>query len=71
MLKAGFPAGVFNVITGPGGRVGDALTRHPMIRKVAITGSVEGGRQVMRAAAEDIKRVTLELGGQCPVHRLE
>ena len=66
VLQAGFPAGVLNVITGPGGSTGEALIRHPLIRKVAITGSVEGGRQVMKAAAEDIKRVTLELGGQCP-----
>ncbi len=65
-LEAGFPAGVFNVITGPGGSVGDTLIRHPLIRKVAITGSVEGGKSVMKAAADDIKRVTLELGGQCP-----
>ncbi len=57
---------MLNVITGPGGRTGDALVRHPLIRKVAITGSVEGGEQVMRAAADGIKRVTLELGGQCP-----
>jgi succinate-semialdehyde dehydrogenase/glutarate-semialdehyde dehydrogenase len=64
--EAGFPAGVLNVITGPGGRTGDALVRHPLIRKAAITGSVEGGKQVMRAAADGIKRVTLELGGQCP-----
>lgn len=66
VLEAGFPPGVFNVITGPGGRVGEALIRHPLVRKVALTGSVEGGRQVMRTAAESIKRVTLELGGQCP-----
>lgn len=65
-LEAGFPPGVLNVITGPGGSVGDALIHHPMIRKVALTGSIEGGRQVMRAASESIKRVTLELGGQCP-----
>ncbi len=65
-LKAGMPPGVFNVITGPGGRVGEALIRQPKISKVALTGSVEGGRQVMKAAAESIKRVTLELGGQCP-----
>jgi succinate-semialdehyde dehydrogenase / glutarate-semialdehyde dehydrogenase len=65
-LAAGFPAGVFNVITGPGGSVGEALVRHPLVRKVALTGSLQGGRQVMRAAAEDIKRLTLELGGQCP-----
>jgi succinate-semialdehyde dehydrogenase/glutarate-semialdehyde dehydrogenase len=66
VLETGFPAGVFNVITGPGGSVGDTLIRHPLVRKVAITGSVEGGKQVMKAAADDIKRVTLELGGQCP-----
>jgi succinate-semialdehyde dehydrogenase/glutarate-semialdehyde dehydrogenase len=65
-LEAGVPAGVLNVITGPGGRVGDALVRHPRVAKAALTGSVEGGRQVMRAAADRIKRVTLELGGQCP-----
>ncbi len=64
--EAGFPAGVLNVITGPGGRTGDGLVRHPLVRKAAITGSVEGGKQVMRAAADGIKRVTLELGGQCP-----
>jgi succinate-semialdehyde dehydrogenase/glutarate-semialdehyde dehydrogenase len=65
-LEAGVPAGVLNVITGPGGRVGEALVRHPRIAKAALTGSVEGGKQVMRAAADRIKRVTLELGGQCP-----
>jgi succinate-semialdehyde dehydrogenase/glutarate-semialdehyde dehydrogenase len=64
--EAGFPPGVLNVITGPGGRTGDALVRHPLVRKAAITGSVEGGKQVMKAAADGIKRVTLELGGQCP-----
>ena len=65
-LEAGVPAGVLNVITGPGGRVGEALVRHPRVAKAALTGSVEGGKQVMRAAADGIKRVTLELGGQCP-----
>lgn len=64
--EAGFPAGVLNVITGPGGRTGDGLVRHALIRKAAITGSVDGGKQVMKAAADGIKRVTLELGGQCP-----
>lgn len=64
--EAGLPPGVLNIITGPGGRVGNELARHPLVRKIALTGSVEGGRQVMHAAAESIKRVTLELGGQCP-----
>jgi acyl-CoA reductase-like NAD-dependent aldehyde dehydrogenase len=65
-LAAGLPAGVLNVVTGPGSSVGEALVRHPLVRKAALTGSVEGGKQVMRAAADGIKRVTLELGGQCP-----
>jgi succinate-semialdehyde dehydrogenase/glutarate-semialdehyde dehydrogenase len=64
--EAGVPAGVLNVITGPGGRVGEPLVRHPLVRKAALTGSVDGGRAVMMAATEGIKRVTLELGGQCP-----
>ncbi len=64
--EAGLPPGVLNVISGPGGETGEALVRHPLVRKAALTGSVEGGQQVMRAAAEGIKRVTLELGGQCP-----
>ncbi len=64
--EVGFPPGVFNVITGGGSSVGEALVRHPLVRKAAITGSVAGGVSVMKAAAEGIKRVTLELGGQCP-----
>ncbi len=64
--EAGVPAGVLNVISGPGGKVGEPLVRHPLVRKAALTGSVEGGRQVMAAATPDVKRVTLELGGQCP-----
>ncbi len=64
--EAGLPPGVLNVITGAGGETGEALVRHPLVRKAALTGSVEGGQAVMRAAADGIKRVTLELGGQCP-----
>ena len=64
--QAGFPKGVFNVITGPGGRVGEALVRHPKVGKASLTGSLRGGQQVMKAAADSIKSVTLELGGQCP-----
>lgn len=64
--EAGFPSGVFNVITGPGSRVGEALVRHPLVAKVALTGSVQAGQQVLKVTAEGIKRVTLELGGQCP-----
>ena len=63
-LEAGLPEGVLNILTGSGEVAGDALVRHPLIRKVAFTGSTEVGRAIMRIAADDIKRVTLELGGK-------
>lgn len=63
---AGLPAGVLNVITGPGGKTGEALVTHPLVRKVGFTGGLEGGRRVMALAARGVKGVTLELGGQCP-----
>jgi betaine-aldehyde dehydrogenase len=63
-LEAGVPTGVFNVIPGAGAVAGDALIRHPLVRKVSFTGSTAIGSQVMRVAADDIKRVTLELGGK-------
>jgi betaine-aldehyde dehydrogenase len=62
--EAGVPDGVFTVVTGSGSVAGDALVRHPLVRKVGFTGSTEVGRNVMRIAADDIKRVTLELGGK-------
>jgi succinate-semialdehyde dehydrogenase / glutarate-semialdehyde dehydrogenase len=61
----GLPAGVWNVITGPGGTVGEMLVGHPLIRKVSLTGGLDGGKRVLALAAKEIKRVTLELGGQC------
>lgn len=61
-----FPPGVVSVITGPGGKVGEALVRHPRVAHASLTGSLPGGIAVMKAAAEGMKRVTLELGGQCP-----
>ncbi len=61
---AGIPDDVFTVITGPGSTVGTALTTHPLVRKLAFTGSTEVGKQVMHHAADDIKRVSLELGGK-------
>ena len=64
--KAGLPAGVLQVITGPGGVVGDALVTHPKIRKVSFTGSTEIGRRIMELASRDIKRISLELGGKSP-----
>ncbi len=62
--EAGIPEGVFQVVTGAGEVTGDALIRHPLVRKIAFTGSTEVGANVMRIAADDIKRVSLELGGK-------
>lgn len=64
--ESGIPAGVFNVVTGSGSVVGNALASHPEVDKVAFTGSTEVGRQVAHMAADGIKRVTLELGGKSP-----
>ncbi|KUZ97701.1 aldehyde dehydrogenase [Burkholderia latens] len=63
IAEAGVPAGVVNVVNG-GADVGAALTAHPLIDKISFTGSTAAGRKVMRAAADDMKRVTLELGGK-------
>src|SRR6516164_179057 len=65
--EAGLPAGVLNVVTGYGEEAGDALVRHPLVRSVTFTGSVETGRRVMAAAASGPKPVVLELGGKNPV----
>ncbi len=64
--EAGLPAGVLNVVTGTGSEAGDHLARHPGVDGITFTGSVETGREVMRAAAEHITPVVLELGGKCP-----
>jgi len=63
-LAAGLPPGVLNVVPGQGAVAGEALVRHPLVRKISFTGSTEVGRGVMHAAADDIKRVSLELGGK-------
>lgn len=65
--KAGLPAGVCNVVTGTGPETGAPLTNHPGVDHITFTGSVQTGRAVMKAAAEDITRVVLELGGKSPV----
>ena len=62
--EAGLPAGVLNVIAGPGGSVGAALVAAPAIRKISFTGDSENGAAILRQAAPDIKRVSLELGGK-------
>jgi acyl-CoA reductase-like NAD-dependent aldehyde dehydrogenase len=63
-LDAGIPEGVLNVLVGKGSVVGRRLVEHPAVAKIGFTGSTEVGREVMRGAAETIKRVTLELGGK-------
>jgi acyl-CoA reductase-like NAD-dependent aldehyde dehydrogenase len=64
--EAGLPEGVFNVVPGPGGKVGMALVRHPGVDKVAFTGSTDVGKGIMKEAAGSLKRVSLELGGKSP-----
>jgi acyl-CoA reductase-like NAD-dependent aldehyde dehydrogenase len=63
-LEAGLPEGLFQVIPGKGSVVGDRFLTHPKVGKVVFTGSTEVGKQVMRKAADQVKRVTLELGGK-------
>jgi aldehyde dehydrogenase (NAD+)/betaine-aldehyde dehydrogenase len=65
-LEAGIPAGVLNVVPGPGAEVGEAIARHPGIDKVAFTGETGTGRRIAQVAAETLKRVSLELGGKSP-----
>lgn len=65
--RAGLPAGVFSVVTGAAGEVGDELSTHPLVRKVTFTGSTEVGRSLMAKAAGTIKKVALELGGNAPL----
>ncbi|MHB8219457.1 MAG: aldehyde dehydrogenase family protein [Acidimicrobiales bacterium] len=63
-LDAGLPEGVFEVVTGSGSVVGWRFVTHPDVRKVCFTGSTEVGRRIMAGCAEQVKRVTLELGGK-------
>ncbi|AHC62942.1 succinate-semialdehyde dehdyrogenase [Pseudomonas aeruginosa LES431] len=64
--RAGIPKGVFSVVTGSAGEVGGELTSNPIVRKLTFTGSTEIGRQLMAECAQDIKKVSLELGGNAP-----
>jgi acyl-CoA reductase-like NAD-dependent aldehyde dehydrogenase len=64
LADAGLPDGVFNVVTGDGPTVGEAISRHPLVDMVSMTGSTRAGRQVFAAASETIKRMHLELGGK-------
>lgn len=63
-LEAGLPEGVLTVITGQGSVVGERFVSHPLVRKVVFTGSTEVGRGIMRGCAEQVKNLTLELGGK-------
>jgi aldehyde dehydrogenase (NAD+)/betaine-aldehyde dehydrogenase len=65
-VEAGIPAGVLNVVPGPGGEVGEAIAGHPGIDKVAFTGETGTGRRIAEVAAKTLKRVSLELGGKSP-----
>lgn len=63
---AGVPAGVVNIVTGDGAQTGESLIRNAGVNKISFTGSVAVGKHIMQAASEDLKRVTLELGGKSP-----
>jgi aldehyde dehydrogenase (NAD+) len=65
--EAGLPPGVFNIVTGRGEVVGAEISAHPDVAKVSFTGSTAVGKTILRAGAETLKRVTLELGGKSPV----
>lgn len=67
LVEAGVPAGVVNVVCGAGPEVGAAIVSHPAVAKVSFTGSTATGREVGRIALDDMKKVTLELGGKSPV----
>src|SRR5436190_6284388 len=64
--EAGLPPGVLQIVPGSGSEAGDALVRHPLVRKISFTGSTEVGKRIMELAAHDLKRVSLELGGKSP-----
>ena len=63
-LEAGIPEGVFNVIAGKGSVVGERFVTNPIVRKIVFTGSTEIGKKIMRGCADQVKRLTLELGGK-------
>ncbi|MGA7829532.1 MAG: aldehyde dehydrogenase family protein [Terracidiphilus sp.] len=65
-LDAGVPPGAFNLVTGPGGSIGDVLVKHPLVEKIAFTGSTVVGQQLARNGAETMKHMTMELGGKSP-----
>ncbi|MDQ6438058.1 aldehyde dehydrogenase family protein [Mesorhizobium sp. LHD-90] len=66
ILEAGIPDGAINIVTGYGATAGQALVDHPLVRKIAFTGSTATGQRILASAASQMKRVTLELGGKSP-----
>jgi succinate-semialdehyde dehydrogenase/glutarate-semialdehyde dehydrogenase len=66
LIDAGLPAGVANLVIGPAQEIADELLENPVVRKISFTGSTEVGKQLMRAAADQVKRLSLELGGHAP-----
>ena len=66
MKQAGFPPGVVNIVTGAGGKLGEAITSHPDIDKIGFTGSTVVGKRIMEKASNSLKKITLELGGKSP-----
>ncbi len=65
-LEAGIPAGILNVVTGPGGTAGASIAAHPGIGKIAFTGETTTGQEIMRLASSNVKKISLELGGKSP-----
>lgn len=65
-IRAGFPEGVFNVVTGESKTIGQVFTQSPKVKKLSFTGSTEVGRELMRQAAENLQKLSLELGGNAP-----
>src|SRR5262245_37212565 len=66
MIEAGLPAGVANLVVGPAQEIADEFLENPVCRKISFTGSTEVGKQLMRGAADGLKRLSLELGGHAP-----
>ena len=66
LVEAGLPAGVANLVMGPAQEIADEFLDNPSVRKISFTGSTEVGKQLMRGAADQVKRLSLELGGHAP-----
>jgi aldehyde dehydrogenase (NAD+) len=65
-LDAGIPTGVYNLVTGPGSTIGEILSKHPLVEKIAFTGSTSVGQRIIQNGASTLKHMTMELGGKSP-----